>query len=156
MQFDQLKRREFITLLAGAAAAWPLAAVAQQTKRIFKIGHLEGGLPSSSPYLLAAFRQGLQKFGYVEGDNLFIERRYAESQEERLPQLAAELVRFGVDVIFAIGPLQGLAAAKATSTIPIVFVGGGDPVGIGLVKSISRPGGNVTGPGESGEEIMRR
>jgi ABC transporter substrate binding protein/Haemolysin-III related len=137
-------RREFITLLGGAAA-WPLAAGAQQTKRIFKVGHLESGLPSSSPYLLAAFQEGLRKLGYIEGENLFIERRYAEGLEERLPQLAAELVRFGVDVIFAIGPPQALAAARATSTIPVVFVGGGDPVAIGLVKSLARPGGNVTG-----------
>src|SRR2546430_7203858 len=143
MLFDQLKRREFITLLGGAASL-PLAARAQQP-RITKIGHLESGLPSSSPNLLAAFRQGLRELGYVEGQNLFIERRYAEGREERLPQLAEELVRFGVDVIFAIGPPQALAAAKATSTIPIVFVGGGDPVGIGLVKSLARPGGNVTG-----------
>jgi putative ABC transport system substrate-binding protein len=139
-----VKRRDFITLLGGAAA-WPFAARAQQTKRIFKVGHLESGLPSSSPYLLAAFQQGLRKLGYIEGENLFIERRYAEGLEERLPQLAAELVRFGVDVIFAIGPPQALAAAKATSTIPIVFVGGGDPVAIGLVKSLAHPGGNVTG-----------
>jgi ABC transporter substrate binding protein len=120
MPLDQLHRREFITLLGGAAT-WPLAARAQQTKRIFKVGHLESGLPSSSPYLLAAFQQGLRKLGYIEGENLFIERRYAEGLEERLPQLAAELVRFGVDVIFAIGPPQALAAAKATSTIPIVL-----------------------------------
>jgi ABC-type uncharacterized transport system substrate-binding protein len=139
-----MRRREFIALV-GAAAAWSLPVGAQQAKRIFKIGHIESGSPSSSPNLLAAFQQGLRKLGYVEGENLFIERRYAEGQEERLPQLAAELVRFGVDVIFAIGPPQALAAAKATSTIPIVFVGGGDPVGIGLVKSLARPGGNVTG-----------
>jgi putative tryptophan/tyrosine transport system substrate-binding protein len=138
-----MRRREFIALVGGAAA-WPLAARAQ-AKRIFKIGHIESGSPSSSPNLLAAFQQGLRKLGYVEGENLFIERRYAEGREERLPQLAAELVRFGVDVIFAIGLPQVLAAAKATSTIPIVFVGGGDPVGLGLVKSLAHPGGNVTG-----------
>jgi ABC-type uncharacterized transport system, periplasmic component len=80
--------------------------------------------------------------GYVEGQNLFIERRYAEGKEERLPQLAAELVKYGVDVIFAIGPPQALAAAKATDKIPIVFVGGGDPVALGLVKSFAHPGGN--------------
>jgi hypothetical protein len=108
MRFDRLKRRAFLTLLGGAAVAWPLVARAQQTKRIFKVGHLESGLPSSSPYLLAAFQQGLGKLGYIEGENLFIERRYAEGLEERLPQLAAELVRFGVDVIFAIGPPQPL------------------------------------------------
>jgi putative ABC transport system substrate-binding protein len=142
-----MKRREFITLLGGAAASisWPLAARAQQPSRIVKIGHIESGMPSSSPNLLAAFRQRLRELGYVEGKNLFIEHRYAEGREERLPQLAAELVQFGVDVIFAIGPPQALAAAKATDKIPIVFVGGGDPVEIGLVKSVAHPGGNVTG-----------
>jgi putative tryptophan/tyrosine transport system substrate-binding protein len=139
-----MRRREFIALVVSAAA-WPLPVRAQQAKRPFKIGHIESGSPSSSPNLLAAFQQGLRKLGYVEGENLFIERRYAEGRVERLPQLAAELVQFGVDVIFAIGPPQALAAAKATSTIPIVFVGGGDPVGTGLVKSLAHPGGNVTG-----------
>src|SRR2546430_258364 len=143
MLFDQLKRREFITLLGGAASL-PLAARAQQP-RITKIGHLESGFPSSSPNLLAAFRQGLRELGYVEGQNLFIERRYGEGREERLPQLAEELVQFGVDVIFAIGPPQALAVAKATNRIPIVFVGGGDPVAMGLVKSFAQPGGNLTG-----------
>ncbi len=140
-----IRRREFIAVLAGAAAAWPLTASAQQPVRIAKIGHLESGWPSSSPNLLAAFRQGLRELGYAEGQNLFIERRYAEGSEERLPQLAQELVQFGVDVIFAIGPPQALAAAKATEKIPIVFVGGGDPVAMGLVKSLARPGGNLTG-----------
>jgi putative ABC transport system substrate-binding protein len=140
-----IRRRDFITALAGAAAAWPLTASAQQPVRIAKIGHLESGWPSSSPNLLAAFRQGLRELGYTEGQNLFIERRYAEGSEERLPQLAQELVQFGVDVIFAIGPPQALAAAKATDKIPIVFVGGGDPVAMGLVKSLPRPGGNLTG-----------
>jgi ABC-type uncharacterized transport system substrate-binding protein len=140
-----MRRRNFIALLGGAAVAWPLAARAQQPARIVKIGHIESGLPSSSPHLLAAFNQRLRELGYVEGQNLFIERRYAEGREERLPQLAAELVQFGVDVIFAIGPPQALAAAKATDKIPIVFVGGGDPVALGLVKSFARPGGNLTG-----------
>jgi ABC-type uncharacterized transport system substrate-binding protein len=99
-----LRRREFITLLGGAAVAWPLGAGAQQPTR-----------PSSSPNLVAAFRQGLRGLGYIEGLNLFIERRYAEGREERLPQLARELVEYGVDVIFAIGPPQALAAAKATA-----------------------------------------
>ena len=140
-----MKRREFITVLGGATAGWPLVARAQPPVRIAKIGHIESGLPSSSPNLLAAFRQGLRELGYVEGQNLFIERRYGEGREERLPQLAEELVQFGVDAIFAIGPPQALAAAKATHRIPIVFVGGGDPVAMGLVKSLARPGGNLTG-----------
>jgi putative tryptophan/tyrosine transport system substrate-binding protein len=109
------------------------------------IGHIESGSPSSSPHLLAAFRQGLRELGYIEGQDVFIERRYAEGRSERLPQLAEELVRFGVDVIFAIGPPQAYAAAKATNTIPIVFVGGGDLVELGLIKSYAHPGGNVTG-----------
>jgi putative ABC transport system substrate-binding protein len=123
-----MKRREFITVLGGAAAGWPLTLPAQQPLRIAKIGHLESGLPSSSPNLLAAFRQGLRELGYVEGQNVFIVSRYGEGREERLPQLAEELVQYGVDVIFAVGPPQALAAARATDRIPIVFVGGGDPV----------------------------
>jgi ABC-type uncharacterized transport system substrate-binding protein len=140
-----IERRTFLATLGGAAAAWPLAARAQQPVRIAKIGHLESGLPSSSPNLLAAFREGLRKLGYLEGQNLFIVSRYGEGKEERLPQLAKELVEYGVDVIFAIGPPQALAAAKATDRIPIVFVGGGDPVQLGLIKSFAHPGGNVTG-----------
>jgi ABC-type uncharacterized transport system substrate-binding protein len=139
-----MRRREFITLLGGAAA-WPFATRAQQQPRIAKVGHLESGLPSTSPNLLAAFRQGLRGLGYVEGQNLLIVSRYGEGREERLPQLAKELVQSGVDVIFAIGPPQAMAVAKATDEIPIVFVGGGDPVQLGLVKSFAHPGGNATG-----------
>ena len=138
-----MKRRQFI--LGAIVAAWPKALRAQQPTRVTKIGHLESGSPSTSPNLLAAFRQRMRELGYVEGQNLFIERRYAEGREELLPQLANELVQYGVDVIFAIGPPQALAAAKATDKIPIVFVGGGDPVALGLVKSFAHPGGNVTG-----------
>jgi len=140
-----MKRREFLALLAGAVALRQSPLWAQQGGRIIKIGHLESSTPSNSPHLLGAFRDRLRELGYVEGQNLFIERRYAEGSEERLPQLAAELVKYGVDVIFAIGPPQALAAAKATNKIPIVFVGGGDPVALGLIKSFAHPGGNVTG-----------
>jgi putative ABC transport system substrate-binding protein len=98
-----------------------------------------------SPNLLAAFRQGLRELGYVEGQNLFIVSRYGEGREERLTQLANELVQYGLDVIFAIGPPQAMAAAKATDKIPIVFIGGGDPIQLGLVKSFAHPGGNATG-----------
>ena len=139
-----MTRRQFIALLSGTAC-WPFAARAQQPVRIAKVGHLESGLPSSSPGLLAAFRQGLRALGYVEGRNLFIQSRYAEGREERLPQLATELVEYGLDVIFAIGPPQALAVAKATDKIPIVFVGGGDPVQMGLVQSFAHPGRNATG-----------
>ena len=124
----------------GAAILWPSAGRAQQAKRIFKIGHIEAGSPSSSPQLLAAFRTELRRLGYVEGENLFIERRYAQGRQE-LPNITSELVQFGVDVIFTIGPQIALAASKVTDTIPIVFVGGGDPVEIGLVKSLARPQG---------------
>jgi ABC-type uncharacterized transport system substrate-binding protein len=141
---ERMRRREFITLLGSTLIASPRAVRAQPV-RITKIGHLESGSPSSDPKLLAAFRQGLRQLGYVEGQNLFIERRYAEGKEERLPPLAEELVQFGVDVIFAIGASSALAAASATDRTPIVFAGGGDPVAMDLVKSLARPGGNVTG-----------
>src|SRR5262249_39581681 len=131
-----MKRREFMVLLASTIALRPNLLWAQQGGRIFKIGHLESSTPSNSPHLLGAFRDRLRELGYVEGQNLFI-RRYAEGKEERLPQLGAELVKYGVDVIFAIGPPQALAAAKATDKIPIVFVGGGDPAALGLVKSFA-------------------
>ena len=140
-----MKRRQFITLVASTVVSWPVSGHTQHAKRVFKIGHIESGSPSNSPHLLAAFQQGLRELGYIEGQNVFIERRYAEGRSERLPQLAEELVRFGVDAIFAIGPPQTYAAAKATNTIPIVFVGGGDMVELGLIKSYAHPGGNVTG-----------
>jgi putative tryptophan/tyrosine transport system substrate-binding protein len=139
-----MQRREFIAFVCSTAAVWSPVARAQPAKAA-KIGHIESGTPASSPNLLAAFVQRLRELGHVQGQNLSIESRYAEGKEERLPQLAAEIVRLGVDVIFAIGPPQALAASKATDRIPIVFVGGGDPVEIGLVKSLAHPGGNVTG-----------
>ena len=150
-----LRRREFIALVGGAAILWPCAGRAQQAKRIFKIGHIEAGSPSSSPQLLAAFRTELRRLGYVEGENLFIERRYAQGRQE-LPNITSELVQFGVDVIFTIGPQIALAASKVTDTIPIVFVGGGDPVEIGLVKSLARPGANVTGLTLSAVELAAK
>jgi putative ABC transport system substrate-binding protein len=140
-----LKRREFITILGGAAAAWPLAARAQQPAMPV-IGLLSGLPIESLPGELASFRQGLQVSGYVEGRNVAIEIRSAEGQYERLPALAADLASHKVNVIFAFaGPPSALAAKAATSTIPIVFVFGSDPVKLGLVASFNRPGGNVTG-----------
>src|SRR5437773_3678705 len=140
-----MKRREFISLLGGAAAAWPLAARAQQPVQIAKIGHIESGLPSTSPNLLAAFRQGLRELCYVEGQNFFIERRYGVCSDERLPPQTYTLSLHDALPIFAIGPPQALAAAKATNRIPIVFVGGGDPRAIDHTNKLQPHHDNVTG-----------
>src|SRR5262249_45517123 len=139
-----MKRREFIALLSGAAAACPLGASAEQAAKVPRIGYL-GGNVAANPHLREAFLQGLRDLGYVEGRNVLIEYRDVEGKYERLPALAAELVALKVDVILAGGTPQPVAAKQATSTIPIVFAGAGDPLGSGLVTSLARPGGNVTG-----------
>ena len=144
MYFSQLKRREVITLLGGAAA-WPLAR-AQQQPTTPVVGLLNHGSPDNSADRLRAFRQGLAETGFVEGRNLAIEFRWANNQIDRLPDLAADLVRRRVNVIATPASTpSSLAAKAATSTIPIVFGIGTDPVQIGLVASFNRPGGNVTG-----------
>jgi putative tryptophan/tyrosine transport system substrate-binding protein len=137
-----MKRRDFITLLGGAAT-WPLAARAQQSGKLHAIGLLSVG--SMTTGVFAAFHDGLRELGWIEGKNLLIERRFAENRIERLPDLAAELVRLNVDVIVGFGTPPPLAAKRATTTIPIVMAAAGDPVGSGLVASLARPGGNVTG-----------
>src|SRR5262245_49752118 len=142
----KMKRREFITLLGGAAVAWPPAAAGQKPAMPV-IGFLDHGLPAPrNLFRSAAFRQGLAEAGYVEGQNVTFEIRWAHTQHSLLPELAADLVRRQANVIVATGSITAVFAAKAaTSTVPIVFAMGVDPVKYGFVDSFNRPSGNVTG-----------
>jgi putative ABC transport system substrate-binding protein len=147
-----MKRREFITLLSGAAAVWPLPAWAQQAGKVWRVGWLSGGTPASVSTLYAAFAQGMRELGYDEGRDFVTESRFAEGKYERFPELAAELVRLKVDVI-----LTGVTAAsrtlqRTTTTIPIVVAYSSDPVGNGFVASLARPGGNITGLSGSSDD----
>src|SRR5437870_9941578 len=148
-----MRRRQF--LISSAALAWPIIGRAQRS--IPFIGFLNSGWPNERAHLVEAFRQGLKEGGYVDGKNLAIEYRWAEGRPDLLPKLAAELVERKIAVIVATGGLASAIAAKsATKTIPIVFSGGEDPVKLGLVKSLSHPGGNVTGVSGSSAALQRK
>ena len=140
-----MRRREFITLLGGAAAAWPLAARAQQTAKLPTIGFLGANMPSVQSRWTAAFVQRLRELGWIEGRNVAIEYRWAETRFERSPEIIAEFARLKVDVIVTHATENILAAKQGTSVTPIVFAAVADPIGIGVIDSLSRPGGNITG-----------
>jgi putative tryptophan/tyrosine transport system substrate-binding protein len=140
-----VKRREFITLIGGAAATWPVAARAQQAGKLPTIGYLGQSTLAVESRLVAALVQGLRELGWTEGRTVAIEYRWGEGRIERAAEIATEFVRLKVDVIVTAGTPQVIAARQATSLIPIVFASAGDPVGSGLVTSLARPGGNVTG-----------
>src|SRR5262249_30446600 len=140
-----MKRRDFITLLGGAAVTWPLAARAQQSGKLLTIGFLGSTMPSVEGHRLAAFVQRLRELGWVEGRNVAIEVRWAEGRDERFAEIAGRFAPATVDVIVTVATPPTLAAKQATSVIPIVFAAVSDPVGTGLVASLARPGGNITG-----------
>ena len=144
---SKIENRKWVGIFAIALtfAFGGAVAQAQQTGKVLRIGFLDASTASGSAVLLEAFRQELSKLGWIEGKNIAIEYRFAEQKNERLPELAAELVRLKVDLIVVAGTPPALAAKKATTTIPIVMANAGDPVGAGLVASLARPGGNVTG-----------
>src|SRR5258708_5236207 len=151
-----MRRREFIALFGGTAATWSLAARAQQPAgRVYGVGYLVISSLKQTLHLIKAFEDGLRSLGYRVGENVVIECRSANGEMERMPELAADVVRLGVDVIPSLSNPFTLAAMKATTTIPIVIATGVDPVAAGLVASLARPGGNVTGLAvDAGGEIL--
>src|SRR4029453_8036343 len=140
-----MRRRDFITLVGGAAATWPLAAHAQQQRKLPTIGFLGASTSSNWSHWTAAFVQRLRELGWIEGRTVAIEYRWAEGRSDRFTEIAAEFVRLKVDVILTHNTPPTLAAKRATTSIPIVFATAGDPIGSGIVASLARPGGNVTG-----------
>jgi putative tryptophan/tyrosine transport system substrate-binding protein len=140
-----MKRRTFITLLGGAAVAWPLAARAQGAGKTYRIGFLGNSTAALEANLVGPFRDGLRDLGYREGQNIIIEYRWAEGKYERFPALVAELLALNVDVIVTAGTPATLAVKKATASVPLVMVAVGDPVGTGITASLAHPGGNITG-----------
>src|SRR3984893_17072828 len=153
-----MRRREFITLLGAAAGAWPLAARAQQSvgKTPREIGILSPFSRSDSETWHLAFRQGLRELGWVDGENIRIQYRYAEGSSERLPELVADLIGHKVELIVVAVTPDALAAAKATKTIPIVMASGGDPVAAGLIQNLARPGGNITGLSQMSTDLAAK
>jgi len=140
-----MRRREFITLLGGAVAAWPLVARAQQAGRVPKVGLLSSGTQAGQGQRVAAFLQRMRELGWIEGRTVVLEVRWAEGRPERFTEIAAEFVRLKVDVIITYGTAAVIAAKQATSIIPIIFAAANDPIGSGLVAGLARPGANVTG-----------
>ena len=151
-----MHRRTFLRNVAGTLLAMPLATEAQQSGRIWRIGYLAGGARTSDGAPPAALRRALLELGYIDGANVVYASRWAEANSDRLPALAAELVELKTDLIVTFGGKAALAAKVATSTVPIVFVGGGDAVGIGLIASLSRPEGNITGISDQANELSAK
>jgi putative ABC transport system substrate-binding protein len=150
-----MRRRDFLSVLSGAVVVWPFAGRAQQLTMPV-IGFLNSGSPGPYRHLVAGFQQGLKESGYVEGENVVIEYRWAEGQYDRLSGMAAELIRRRVNVIAAMTTPAALAAEAAATTIPIVFDTAGDPVRLGLVVSLNRPGRNITGITQLGSELVAK
>ena len=154
-----MRRREFITLVCGATATWPFAARAQQPAgRVYRVGYLSIGSREQTLHFIKVFEEGLRSLGYRVGENVVIEYRFADGEMERLPALATDLVRLGVDIIVCGNNVNTVAAMKATTTTPIVMASSADPVSAGLVASLARPGGNVTGFAQDtgGEQHAKR
>jgi len=149
-----MKRRQFITLLGGAAVAWPFSVHAQQTAKLPTVGFLDPNTPSLDSRRVSAFVQRLRELGWTEGGNLAIEYRWGEGRKERFVEIANEFVQLKVDIIVTSGTIPVVAAKHATSAIPIVFAAVGDPVGNGLVASLARPGGNVTGLSNQATDLV--